>query len=51
MEKAGRRWSLLAPRLYMPSSLVITQLGEPSLPAAAMVRMVPMGNALAMGLP
>ena len=51
MENFGRMASPVAPRLYMPFSLVMTESGLPSLPAAAMVSMVPMGRALSMVLP
>ena len=51
IENTGLIPSPEAPRLYMPSSLVITESGDPSLPAAEMVKTVPTGKALSIGLP
>ena len=51
MENFGRMASPEAPRLYMPFSLVMTESGLPSLPAAAMVNIVPTGRAFSIYLP
>ncbi len=51
MENTGLKASPAAPRLYMPFSLVMTEFGEPSLPAAEIVSIVPTGSASVTGLP
>jgi hypothetical protein len=47
----GRMASPVAPRLNIPFSLVMTESGLPSLPAAAIVRIVPTGRASVISFP